>query len=149
MQLRKVCNHPNLFDPRPTISPFIDQEIVYSVSSLVNSVLDYQPLSQIDLSTLNLVFSHLSTELTSIDHRTIKCSQYDSVQMENFFKSEPQAKVYARASSFEGFNIWLKKSLKSNFQTSNRSVFQIPSISVNQGEYYLLSIQSYNLFLFL
>ena len=23
MQLRKVCNHPNLFEPRPTISPFI------------------------------------------------------------------------------------------------------------------------------
>ena len=23
MQLRKVCNHPNLFEPRPTVSPFI------------------------------------------------------------------------------------------------------------------------------
>jgi hypothetical protein len=23
MQLRKVCNHPNLFEPRPTVSPYI------------------------------------------------------------------------------------------------------------------------------
>jgi len=23
MQLRKVCNHPNLFEPRPTVSPFV------------------------------------------------------------------------------------------------------------------------------
>lgn len=133
MQLRKVCNHPNLFDPRPTISPFIDQEIVCSGSSLVNSVLDYQPLSQIDLSTLNLVFTQLSTELTKLDHRTIECSQCDPVQMENLFKSEPQAKVYARVSSCENFNLWLKKSLKSNLQTSNRSIFQISSFSINQG----------------
>ena len=25
MQLRKCCNHPNLFEPRPTLSPFIMQ----------------------------------------------------------------------------------------------------------------------------
>ncbi len=30
MQLRKVCNHPNLFDPRPIQSPFITKAIIYS-----------------------------------------------------------------------------------------------------------------------
>ena len=28
MQLRKVCNHPNLFEPRPTVSPFIQGNVV-------------------------------------------------------------------------------------------------------------------------
>uniref|UniRef100_A0A8C9WU67 Snf2-related CREBBP activator protein n=1 Tax=Scleropages formosus TaxID=113540 RepID=A0A8C9WU67_SCLFO len=36
MQLRKVCNHPNLFDPRPIQSPFITAPIVFihSISTL-------------------------------------------------------------------------------------------------------------------
>uniref|UniRef100_A0A3Q2ZPG0 Snf2-related CREBBP activator protein n=1 Tax=Kryptolebias marmoratus TaxID=37003 RepID=A0A3Q2ZPG0_KRYMA len=35
MQLRKVCNHPNLFDPRPIQSPFITQPIFGLISLLV------------------------------------------------------------------------------------------------------------------
>jgi DNA helicase INO80 len=29
MQLRKVCNHPELFERRPAISPFLFQDIYY------------------------------------------------------------------------------------------------------------------------
>lgn len=35
MQLRKVCNHPNLFEPRPIVSPFQTDGINYGVPSLV------------------------------------------------------------------------------------------------------------------
>lgn len=36
MQLRKVCNHPDLFEPRSIESPFIMQETVrYNFSSLI------------------------------------------------------------------------------------------------------------------
>lgn len=44
MQLRKVCNHPNLFDPRPIQSPFITKPIVFYTSSLVQDALDVSPL---------------------------------------------------------------------------------------------------------
>uniref|UniRef100_A0A3P8W821 Helicase ATP-binding domain-containing protein n=1 Tax=Cynoglossus semilaevis TaxID=244447 RepID=A0A3P8W821_CYNSE len=44
MQLRKVCNHPNLFDPRPIQSPFITQPIVFNTASLVQDALDISPL---------------------------------------------------------------------------------------------------------
>uniref|UniRef100_A0A3B4U1U6 Snf2-related CREBBP activator protein n=1 Tax=Seriola dumerili TaxID=41447 RepID=A0A3B4U1U6_SERDU len=44
MQLRKVCNHPNLFDPRPIQSPFITQRIVFHTASLVQEALDVSPL---------------------------------------------------------------------------------------------------------
>lgn len=43
MQLRKVCNHPNLFDPRPIHSPFITETITYSTASLVLKALDMSP----------------------------------------------------------------------------------------------------------
>uniref|UniRef100_A0A3B5L408 Snf2-related CREBBP activator protein n=1 Tax=Xiphophorus couchianus TaxID=32473 RepID=A0A3B5L408_9TELE len=44
MQLRKVCNHPNLFDPRPIQSPFITQPIVFRTASLVQEALEISPL---------------------------------------------------------------------------------------------------------
>ncbi|XP_068100227.1 helicase SRCAP isoform X2 [Hyperolius riggenbachi] len=55
MQLRKVCNHPNLFDPRPIHSPFITSAICYSIPSLVLHALQRHPLEYVDLSWFNLV----------------------------------------------------------------------------------------------
>lgn len=43
MQLRKVCNHPNLFEVRPTVSPFQMETIEFVTASLVWSALDYDP----------------------------------------------------------------------------------------------------------
>jgi SNF2 family DNA or RNA helicase len=40
MQLRKVCNHPNLFEPRPVISPMQSDGIIYYVPSLVWNIVD-------------------------------------------------------------------------------------------------------------
>ncbi|XP_065118886.2 uncharacterized protein srcap isoform X4 [Paramisgurnus dabryanus] len=55
MQLRKVCNHPNLFDPRPIHSPFITKLIVYSTASLVQRALETSPFERCDLSLFDLV----------------------------------------------------------------------------------------------
>jgi E1A-binding protein p400 len=50
MQLRKVCNHPNLFEVRPTISPFQMEGISTHIPSLVYHALDYDPLKVISYS---------------------------------------------------------------------------------------------------
>uniref|UniRef100_A0A286XY25 Snf2 related CREBBP activator protein n=1 Tax=Cavia porcellus TaxID=10141 RepID=A0A286XY25_CAVPO len=55
MQLRKVCNHPNLFDPRPVTSPFITPGICFSTSSLVLSATDVHPLQRIDMGRFDLI----------------------------------------------------------------------------------------------
>ncbi|XP_052467493.1 helicase SRCAP isoform X1 [Carassius gibelio] len=55
MQLRKVCNHPNLFDPRPIQSPFITKTIVYSTASLVQRALETSPFERCDLSLFDLI----------------------------------------------------------------------------------------------
>ncbi|KAK2876406.1 hypothetical protein Q8A67_020502 [Cirrhinus molitorella] len=55
MQLRKVCNHPNLFDPRPIQSPFIIKSIICSTASLVQRALETSPFERCDMSMFDLV----------------------------------------------------------------------------------------------
>ncbi|OCT61820.1 hypothetical protein XELAEV_18047849mg [Xenopus laevis] len=55
MQLRKVCNHPNLFDPRPIHSPFITSTICYTTPSLVLQALHRHPLQHVDMSKFDLI----------------------------------------------------------------------------------------------
>lgn len=45
MQLRKVCNHPNLFEPRPTISPFQMESLNFTVPRVVFNMLEYDPFN--------------------------------------------------------------------------------------------------------
>lgn len=45
MQLRKVCNHPNLFEPRPTISPFQMEALTYTVPRSVFNIMEYDPFN--------------------------------------------------------------------------------------------------------
>lgn len=65
MQLRKVCNHPNLFETRPTISPFRMEQVNMTVPSMVYNIVQYDPLRDIDLVALNLVLIQLETCLTA------------------------------------------------------------------------------------
>ena len=60
MQLRKVCNHPNLFEPRAIASPFQMQPIVYHTASLVYGLLEYKPFEV----TLRQLFTLLEGCLT-------------------------------------------------------------------------------------
>jgi len=43
MQLRKVCNHPNLFEVRPTVSAFQMEALEFMTASLVWNAFDYDP----------------------------------------------------------------------------------------------------------
>lgn len=44
MQLRKVCNHPDMFDPRPIISPFEMEPISLEVPAEVVKALEKPPM---------------------------------------------------------------------------------------------------------
>lgn len=45
MQLRKVCNHPNMFEVRPTISPFQMEGITFHTPRLVCDLMEYDPFT--------------------------------------------------------------------------------------------------------
>lgn len=62
MQLRKVCNHPDLFEPRTIESPFIMQEkVTYNFPSLIYKALQYHPKKDIHLKSLNFLLSEFET----------------------------------------------------------------------------------------
>ena len=54
MQLRKVCNHPDLFEPRPIESPYIVRDMTYNPGNLFLNVLNKGPLNQISSNLLML-----------------------------------------------------------------------------------------------
>ncbi|ESO91647.1 hypothetical protein LOTGIDRAFT_122039, partial [Lottia gigantea] len=73
MQLRKVCNHPNLFDPRPIVSPFQMEGIVYHTASLVLKALQYDPFKEVDLRCLYPSLSEMELDLPAfVAHRVRK-----------------------------------------------------------------------------
>jgi len=59
MQLRKVCNHPDLFDLRPTVSPFHMEGIVFTTASPVLHALDQDPM-KVGISTIMCIALQLA-----------------------------------------------------------------------------------------
>ncbi|GFR90719.1 helicase [Elysia marginata] len=72
MQLRKVCNHPNLFDPRPIVSPFKMEGIVYHTASLVTRILEYDPLRDVDIYSLYPNLAEMETDLPAFVAQRVK-----------------------------------------------------------------------------
>lgn len=72
MQLRKVCNHPDLFEGRPIVSSFDMTGIDMQLSSLVCSMLEPGPFSAVDLGGLGFVFTHLDFSMTSWESKEVQ-----------------------------------------------------------------------------
>ena len=72
MQLRKCCNHPNLFEPRPTLSPFVMQQSGLKVPESVRDVLKYRPLENVDLQNSALLMTPLETKISG--YTWFRCS---------------------------------------------------------------------------
>ena len=74
MQLRKVCNHPDLFEPRPIVTPFAQPRSVaadYEIKDLLvrRRLLASSPWDHVDLDQLNLRFTHREPLLTPLATR--------------------------------------------------------------------------------
>lgn len=65
MQLRKVCNHPNLFEVRPTISPFQCVGIRLHIPSIMYSALEYNPF-KVGMTYLNVIITTYKNGYISI-----------------------------------------------------------------------------------
>lgn len=72
MQLRKVCNHPNLFETRPITSPFAMDGLMLETASLIRTPLTYDPLSHISLDYLNLNLLQTSLNMTATSYNRIQ-----------------------------------------------------------------------------
>ncbi|KAM7270265.1 hypothetical protein ACFE04_029479 [Oxalis oulophora] len=72
MQLRKVCNHPDLFEGRPIVSSFDMSGIDIQLSSSICSVLPSSPFSTVDLKGLGFLFTHLDFSMNSWECDEVK-----------------------------------------------------------------------------
>ncbi|KAK6102289.1 SNF2 N-terminal domain family protein [Brugia pahangi] len=52
MQLRKCCNHPNLFEPRPILSPFVMQPLTITLPGILLNICQGRDLEEIDVLDL-------------------------------------------------------------------------------------------------
>ncbi|GMN55899.1 hypothetical protein TIFTF001_025008 [Ficus carica] len=72
MQLRKVCNHPDLFEGRPIVSSFDMAGIDVQLCSSVCSILSPGPVSRVDLKDMGFLFTHLDYSMTSWESGEVK-----------------------------------------------------------------------------
>lgn len=72
MQLRKVCNHPNLFDPRPVVSPFYADPVRFSFPSLAARALEKRPLTTLDITDIHPNLCDLEFGMSSLNARRVK-----------------------------------------------------------------------------
>lgn len=94
MQLRKVCNHPNLFETRPILTPFASRPLTFTTASLVTKVLNNNdPLSYVSLDSLNLNNIIDRCSLPSYIHnrvQTFKTSPAAIESMDTLTEPEPR-----------------------------------------------------------
>ncbi|KAI3626498.1 hypothetical protein CBS9595_001859 [Malassezia furfur] len=88
MQLRKVCNHPDLFEPRPTVTAFAQSRSVaadYEIKDLLARRRLLQDADeQVNLDLLNLRFTHREPLLTPLATR-----RYRHLQASNAMAQHP------------------------------------------------------------
>ncbi|MCL7035706.1 hypothetical protein MKW94_020781, partial [Papaver nudicaule] len=96
MQLRKVCNHPDLFEGRPIISSFDMSGIDMQLSSSICTMLSSAPFSEVNLKGLGLLFTDLDFSMTSWESDEIKAIATPSSMIEDRVTSVNVGKTGSR-----------------------------------------------------
>jgi helicase SWR1 len=83
MQLRKVCNHPDLFETRPIVTSFAMPRSCVTdykrTASFIQSRLAKHPLEHVDLDTVNLQFTHHEGMSRQSADRVVRLSASPSI----------------------------------------------------------------------
>ncbi|KAF9602898.1 hypothetical protein IFM89_032638 [Coptis chinensis] len=101
MQLRKVCNHPDLFEGRPIISSFDMGGIDMQLSSSICNMLFSGPLSTVDLSSLGFLFTHLEFSMSSWESDEVQIISTPSSSIKERASLENVVRVGPRLSPFD------------------------------------------------
>jgi hypothetical protein len=83
MQLRKVCNHPDLFDPRSILTPFFTESLHFRVPGLLVNVLETSSLQSVSSSLIHNLWSKscgIPCFNSSLEHDSIAAEQLQSLQ---------------------------------------------------------------------
>ncbi|KAF5743891.1 protein PHOTOPERIOD-INDEPENDENT EARLY FLOWERING 1 isoform X2 [Tripterygium wilfordii] len=109
MQLRKVCNHPDLFEGRPIVSSFDMSCIDNQLSSSICSITSPGPFSLVDLKGLGLLFTHNDFTMTSWESDEVKAIATPSSfikERADLLMSEDIGRGYKHLQKLPGTNIF-------------------------------------------
>ncbi|KAM3320528.1 protein PHOTOPERIOD-INDEPENDENT EARLY FLOWERING 1 isoform X1 [Capsicum chacoense] len=109
MQLRKVCNHPDLFEGRPIMSSFDMSGIDMHLSSSICSMLSPGIFSTVNLGALGLLFTHLDFLMTSWERNDVQSIATPSsliVSRVSLIHGEETSQGLERNKKFHGTNIF-------------------------------------------
>ncbi|WMV19388.1 hypothetical protein MTR67_012773, partial [Solanum verrucosum] len=109
MQLRKVCNHPDLFEGRPIVSSFDMSGIDMHLSSSICSMLSPGIFSTVNLGALGLLFTHLDFSMTSWESNDVQSIATPSSLIEgrvSLIHGEETSQGLKRNKKFHGTNIF-------------------------------------------
>ncbi|CAM8976130.1 unnamed protein product [Rhodiola kirilowii] len=104
MQLRKVCNHPDLFEGRPIISSYDMIGINLQLSSVVCSIFSTDPFSTVDLRDFGFVFTNLDYIMNSWESDEVQAITTPSELIED--RASLTGLVELRPRKKQGINIF-------------------------------------------
>ncbi|XP_075073303.1 E1A-binding protein p400-like isoform X2 [Mixophyes fleayi] len=85
MQLQRICNHPDLVDPRPGQSSYAFEALKYKTASLVLQALEYDPWKNPDLSLFDLL--GLENKMTRYEANVLPGQKVTRRLMEEIYSS--------------------------------------------------------------
>ncbi|XP_075689043.1 E1A-binding protein p400 isoform X2 [Rhinoderma darwinii] len=85
MQLQRICNHPDLVDPRSGHSAYAFEPLKYETSSLVLQALEYHPWKEPDLSLFDLL--GLENKMTHYEAQLLPVLKVTKRLMEEIYNS--------------------------------------------------------------
>ena len=84
MQLRKVCNNPDLFEPRPIVSPFQAEEICYPIGQLMMKVMDKSPLEFLSYHMTHF-WSYNENAFVRTELKRLQVSKIDFLEVDDVY----------------------------------------------------------------
>ncbi|KAM4707662.1 E1A-binding protein p400 [Discoglossus pictus] len=91
MQLQRICNHPELVDPRPSQSSYVCEALQYTTASLVLRALEYNKWKKADLSLFNLL--GLENKMTRYEAQVLPAQKVTRKLIEEIYSSPEPAPV--------------------------------------------------------
>ncbi|VDN04970.1 unnamed protein product [Thelazia callipaeda] len=124
MQLRKCCNHPNLFEPRPIMSPFVMQPLTITVPGMVLDICRRNEFEKTDVLEIFKISLRGSFFAHSEGHRLVVREQIlkDQIavpfdipvpKLKGFHFSRPPPRIHLQPQTREGSKVFMPVPLPS------------------------------------
>ncbi|KAM4810439.1 E1A-binding protein p400-like [Rhinophrynus dorsalis] len=89
MQLQRICNHPELVDPRSEHSSYVCEALLYKTASLILKALEYDPWKNADLSLFYLL--GLENKMTRYEAQVLPGQKVTRKQIDDIYSSPETA----------------------------------------------------------